>query len=121
VLWQDRGAGFIKATPTLDCMLPETLQELLKTQFRYVNPNGTEFSNVYDYRFKDFMRCFDKYQEFLSACGHDTRELAGAVARARAAIQELRHVNEWMDDRFRQDPFPVMAAGDTIDLTAEGP
>jgi hypothetical protein len=89
-------------------MLPEGLQEILKTQCWYANPMS---ELVYDRQFKDLMQKYDKYENFLSACGHDTHELAGAMARARAALQELNHVNEWMDNKFKENPFPFMTGG----------
>ena len=94
----------IKIQPVLN-MLPNTLQEILKRQCWYANPMCTD---LYGTRFNDLMNNFDKYQAFLDACGHDTHELAGAVARTKAAIQELKHVNERMTDQFKQDPFPFM-------------
>jgi hypothetical protein len=84
-------------------MLPSELEEILKKECWYANPMGCD---VYNTRFKDVMHNFDKYKAFLDACGHDTQELAGAIAGSKAAIQELKRVNESMTETFKKDPFP---------------
>jgi hypothetical protein len=85
--------------------LPVEIQELLETECWHGNPMS---DNLYNTRIMEVMRKFHRYKKLMSACGHDTQELAGALARTEAAIQELKHVNEWMTDRFKEDPFPFM-------------
>jgi hypothetical protein len=53
------------------------------------------------------MERYTRYADFLEACGHDTRDLLGAVERLRAAAQELRHCGEYYSNQFDQTPFPV--------------
>jgi hypothetical protein len=83
-------------------MLPESLQEILKAQCWKANP----MSDCRDIGCA--LHDFDNYERYLRACGHDTRELAASVARTRAAIQDLKLVNEWMHERFIENPFPFM-------------
>ena len=63
---------------------------------------------VYDIKFKELIYKLHKYKKLMSACGHDTQELEGALARAEASIQELKHVSEWMNDQFNLNPFPFV-------------
>ena len=99
-------------------MLPSELEEILKTQCWYANPLGCD---MYGRRFNDAMHNFDKYKAFLDACGHDTQELAGAIARTKAAIQELKCVNESMTETFKKDPFPFtkVASDEARDVVNE--
>jgi hypothetical protein len=85
--------------------LPETLEDVLKNQCWYANPMSTDVYNL-NTQFKDVMHNFDLYKAFLDTCGYDTQELAGAIARTKAAVQELKHVHERMDDQFNKYPFP---------------
>ena len=99
-------------------MLPSELEEILKKQCWYANPMGC--CDVYGTRFQDIMNNFEKYKDFLDACGHDTQELAGAIAGTKAAIQELKRVNESMTETFKKDPFPfTKAASDVVNEQAE--
>lgn len=98
-------------------MLPRELEEILKKECWYANPMGCD---VYNTRFKDVMHNFDKYKAFLDACGHDTQELAGAIAGSKAAILELKRVNESMTETFKKDPFPfTKAASGVVNEQAE--
>jgi hypothetical protein len=56
--------------------------------------------------FKAPLDQYERHSTFLDACGHDTHELVGAIARMRAAVQELKQVNESMNEQFKKDPFP---------------
>jgi hypothetical protein len=59
------------------------------------------------------MERYTRYANFLEACGHDTRDLLGAVERLRAAAQELREAGEFCSNQFDHNPFPVM--GNTVE------
>ena len=85
--------------------LPVELQLLLKNECWRQNPMS---ECVYDIKFKELIYKLHKYKKLMSACGHDTQELEGALARAEASIQELKHVNEWMHDQFTLNPFPFV-------------
>jgi hypothetical protein len=84
-------------------MLPVSLLQIMKTQCWNVNPMSMADPGL-------ALNNFDNYQQFLSACGHDTEELVAAIARTRAAIQDLKCVNEWMHKRFNENPFPFITA-----------
>lgn len=58
------------------------------------------------------MEKFDEYKKILDACGHDTQDLVACMARTRAAIQELQHVNEFMTAKFNENPFPYLTSTD---------
>ncbi len=85
--------------------LPAELEFLLKNECWRQNPMS---ECVYDIKFKEVIYKFHKYKKLMSACGHDTQELEGALARAEASIQELKYVNEWMHDQFKLNPFPFV-------------
>jgi hypothetical protein len=91
--------------------LPVELQELIKTQCWYRNPMS---DLTYDVKLQDIVGKFHLYRRAMSACGHDTKDLEDSIARLQAAIQDLRHVNEWMYGQFKQNPFPFLKG------TAEG-
>ena len=97
-------------------MLPETLQDILNFHCHNEEPM---FTNVYGTRFRDIMHSFERYEAFLKECGHDTHELAGAIARTNAAIRELKYVNEWMTDKLNQDPFAFMSEGGSLKVEDE--
>ena len=98
-------------------MLPRELEEILKKQCWYSNPMCCD---EYGTRFKDVMSNFEKYKDFLNACGHDTQELAGAIGGTEAAMQELKRVNESMTETFKKDPFPfTKAASGVVNERAE--
>ena len=82
-------------------MIPEKLQEVLKHEGKLLNPNYLWPSEI------PIMERYARYADFLEACGHDTRDLLGAVERLRAAAQELRHCGEYYSNQFDQTPFPV--------------
>lgn len=83
--------------------LPKEIQEIVKQQVWLANPMcETAF------RAKDTMRKYEDHERKLRACGHDTQEFNAAIERARVAIRELDHMNEFMYERFKQDPFPFI-------------
>jgi hypothetical protein len=82
-------------------MIPEKLQEVLKHEGKLLNPSYLWPSEI------PIMECYARYADFLEACGHDTRDLLGAVERLLAAAQELRHCGEYYSNQFDQTPFPV--------------
>ena len=95
-------------------MLPERLQEFLKDMGRLLDPNrfaaseeGGPQARVFDWAEHEVGR-HQRYADFLAACGHDTRDLLGAVERLRAAAQELREVGEFYSRGFAEEPFRVL-------------
>jgi hypothetical protein len=94
-------------------MIPEKLQEVLKEEGKLLDPlymyrefNGEPKVPELDWSEIRMVR-YTRYANFLEACGHDTRDLLGAVERLRAAAQELRHCSEYCSNQFDQTPFPV--------------
>lgn len=83
--------------------LPKEIQEIVKQRVWLANPMSSPV-----YRDTDMMRRYEDHERNLRACGHDTQEFAAAIERARAAIRELDHVNEFMYEQFKQDPFPFI-------------
>jgi hypothetical protein len=91
--------------------LPVEIQELIKNQCWYRNPMS---DLTYDVKLQDIVGKLHLYRRTMNACGHDTKDLEDSIARLQAAIQDLRHVNEWMYGQFKQNPFPFLKG------TAEG-
>lgn len=63
--------------------------------------------------FKEQLNRYERYSSFLDACGHDTKDLAGAMAGVNTAVEELRRVCALAGQRFDQEPFPFAAV--TVD------
>jgi hypothetical protein len=87
-------------------MLPDKIKGILMEQAKFTNPGQ-------DCEWRGFMTYLDWYERhstFLDGCWHDTHELAGAIARTKAAVQELKHCNDWMSEKFKKDPFPFTKA-----------
>jgi hypothetical protein len=105
-----------KQLPPQEVPLPVELQELIKTQCWYRNPMS---EIVYDVKLKEIVGKFHLYRRTMSACGHDTKDLEDSIARLQAAIQDLRHVNEWMYDQFQQNPFPFLKGTEEGVMEAE--
>ena len=88
-------------------MLPEKIQGILMEYSKFVNFGQEREWCI----FKSPLDQYERHSAFLDACGHDTHELAGAIERTKAAVQELKHCNEWMNEQFKKDPFPFTKAG----------
>ena len=88
-------------------MLPEKMKEVLMKHANFSNPK----QDPAWFYFKAPLDHYERHCTFLDACGHDTHELEGAIARTKAAVQELKHCNEWMSEKFKKDPFPFTKAG----------
>jgi hypothetical protein len=88
-------------------MLPEKMKEVLMKHVNFSNPKRDPAW----FYFKAPLDHYERHCTFLDACGHDTHELAAAIERTRAAVQDLMHVNDWMSEKFEKDPFPFTKAG----------
>jgi hypothetical protein len=87
-------------------MLPEKMKEVLIEYGKSVNPaHGCIMCG-----FKVHLDRYERYFAFLEACGHDKQELFGALTRTKAAVQDLKHVNEWITEKFKEHPFPITEA-----------
>ena len=90
-------------------MLPEALQAFLKQEGKLLNPNylgpgEADETRAFDWWQHEVGR-HKRYADFLAACGHDTRDLLGAVERLRAAAQDLREVVDYYSKQFEEEPF----------------
>ena len=97
-------------------MLPEKMKEVLMKHANFSNPK----QDPAWFYFKAPLDHYERHCTFLDACGHDTHELAAAIERTRAAAQDLRHVNNWMSEKFEMDPFPFTKAGTSEVKPEEG-
>jgi hypothetical protein len=95
-------------------MLPAPLQEVLKKEGKETNPNykwpdekGETQMQAFD-GFKHETKRYERYANFLQACGHDTKDLVDGIERARAAAQELHECGDWYSKQFEEKPFPFM-------------
>jgi len=87
-------------------MLPDKLKVLLTEYGKFANPD----QGCIMCGFKAHLDRYERYFAFLEACGHDEQELVGALTRTKAALQDLKHVNEWITEKFKKDPFPCTKA-----------
>lgn len=83
--------------------LPQEIQEIVKQHVWLANPMSSPV-----FRDTDMVRRYEDHERKLKACGHDTQEFVAAIERVRAAIRELDHVNEFMYEQFKREPFPFM-------------
>lgn len=81
--------------------LPKEIQEIVKQHVWLANPMSDPM-----FKDTDMVRKYGDHERKLRACGHDTQEFNAAIERARVAIRELDHMNEFMYERFKRDPFP---------------
>jgi hypothetical protein len=83
-------------------MLPDKMKAILLHQARIANPlQDWERDGL-----SEQLHRYERYSSFLDACGHNTQELAGAIAGVKMAIEELRRAQEAAVLNFDRCPFP---------------
>ena len=98
--------------PQSPSMLPEKMKAILLHQARIANP-------LQDWErdgFSEQLHRYERYSSFLDACGHNTRELAGAIAGVKAAVEELRRAQGVAVQNFDRSPFPFADGATEIRL-----
>ena len=83
-------------------MLTPEMQEYLKKQAHYADPESQAQTRQFDYP----LSFYKSHVDFLNECGHDTFQLVSAIERVRASIQDLREVNNYAAAQFKLNPFP---------------